>query len=624
VRATTDTTEPAGHAKTYLATGCDCWPDAPRSTTLAVRASRLTRGSPHALSAVTDGPRVRPDAGADVADPETQLVARRRAGPEGGEALATVVRGGGALTRGRGQPVGRSRRLHPTPTGDAVRPEPASRPQLRRALSPIQPFRLPIGRVLLPSPFSRAPQRETSVAGEKPPPEQVPAKDGVERRGRPADGGSRSLIHLRCREGLLEIQLERGFAVGDLVPLKAIPGRRWLPNRGIWTVPDSPASHEALKRAFGDRLVFRRESPGGVGAPRTGVAGEGARDGGSAPHSREERTLARGEIEETVARLRTIMRTRGYSPKTERAYLGWVRRFCRFHATVVSHIEDVNVVHAHSFLEHLANHEGLAPKSRNQAASALGFLFREILGRDDMAQVPRASGPRRIPTVLSHREATRVIAMLNGKYRLIASLLYSAGLRIEECLNMRVKDVDFELRQILVRDGKGRKDRFVPLADRVCDPLRAQLRRVAELHARSRKEGGGWVSLPGALHRKDPSAGYELAWQFVFPAAVVRVDPSTGRPSRAPLHATAVQRAVKDALKRSGIQKRASCHTFRHSFATELLRSGCDIRTLQQVMGHKDIRTTMIYLHAVQQTGLGIRSPFDRPDEENEESWLSG
>jgi integron integrase len=313
--------------------------------------------------------------------------------------------------------------------------------------------------------------------------------------------------------------------------------------------------------------------------------------------------------------MRQAFKVREYSRKTELAYISWAQRFLRFHADSADRPDDLAGSHATAFLEHLATVERLAARSRNQAASALGFMFRQVLGRDEMADVARAKGPARLPVVLSHREVICVLRQLTGKYFLICVLLYSAGVRIEECLRVRVKDIDFELRQILVRDGKGRKDRYVPLARRAVDLLRAQIRRVAELHEKDRARGHGWVPLPGALHRKDPEAGYALGWQWVFPASGINTDPATGRTCRWPLHATAVQREVKRAVRRSGITKRATCHTFRHSFATETLRGGCDIRTLQHVMGHKDIRTTMIYLHVVEQTGLSMRSPLDRPDD---------
>jgi integron integrase len=323
----------------------------------------------------------------------------------------------------------------------------------------------------------------------------------------------------------------------------------------------------------------------------------------------------RRDAEAALDAMRRMLRTREYSRRTEQSYVAWVRRFFGFHAAALGGVESLNASHASAFLEHLATREGLAAKSRNQAASALGFMFREILGRDELADIPRARGPQRVPAVLSHREVLRVLRELTGKYFLIAVLLYSAGLRVEECLRLRVKDVDFELRQILVRDGKGRKDRYVPLAHRAAGLLRAQIRRIAELHEKDRAAGHGWAALPGALHRKDPMAGYDLGWQWLFPASTTNTDPATGKSGRWPLHVTAVQREVKRAVRRSGIPKRATCHTFRHSFATESLRGGCDIRKLQHMMGHKDIRTTTIYLHVVEQTGLFIRSPLDRPDD---------
>jgi integron integrase len=313
--------------------------------------------------------------------------------------------------------------------------------------------------------------------------------------------------------------------------------------------------------------------------------------------------------------LARTVRTREYSRKTERAYVGWTRRFIQFHEGRVNRPENLTASHAQAFLEHLALSERLAARSRNQAASALSFVFREILGRDEMADVARARNPKRVPMVLTHREVLHVLEHLRGKFFLIVVLLYSAGLRLEECMRLRVKDVDFELRQIMIRDGKGSKDRYVPLARRAAELLRAQFARVKEQHNRDRARGHGWAPLPAALDRKDPTAGFDFGWQYIFPATTLNPDPATGKHGRWPLHATAAQRVVKRAVRAAGITKRASCHTFRHSFATEALRGGCDIRTLQHVMGHKDIRTTMIYLHVVEQTGFYVRSPLDRPDD---------
>jgi integron integrase len=398
----------------------------------------------------------------------------------------------------------------------------------------------------------------------------------------------------------VQVRFGRGFTADDLEVVKRIRGRRWHPDTRTWHLPHSEAVLSSLQRGFGDRLV--------VDEPVTDVA-EAADPGtafGGVPTTTESPAL--------VAELRRVLRLREYSGKTEKAYAAWVQRYLRWTSQTGeiagARLDEAGMV---AFLEHLG-HEGLAARSRNQAASALHFLLREVLGRDDVA-LPRARGPVRMPLVLTHREVMRVLGELSGKYQVVGMLLYSSGLRIGECLSLRIKDIDFDLRQILVRDGKGRKDRYVPLAARAVDRARAQVRSALEQHRKDLEAGHGWAPLPGALHRKDPAAGFEPGWQFLFPASTINADPATGRTGRWSLHVTAAERAFKSAVRRSGTTKRATCHTLRHSFATETLRGGCDIRTLQQIMGHRDIRTTTIYLHVVQQTGLHIRSPLDRADD---------
>lgn len=395
----------------------------------------------------------------------------------------------------------------------------------------------------------------------------------------------------------IRVRLGRGFTAVDLEIVKRIHGRRWQRDTRVWRLPHSPAALASLQRGFGDRLVLdgaAAERP----AQDTSAAVAGAAD-----------------ADALVAELRRVVRLREYSRKTEKAYVGWVRRYFQWARQELAEegAALLDEERAIAFLEHLV-HEGLTAGSRNQAASALNFLLREVLHRDDVA-LPRAAGPVRMPLVLTHREVMRLLRELRGKYLLIGMLHYSSGLRIGECLSLRIKDIDFELRQILVRDGKGRKDRYVPLAGRAIDRLRAQIRRVLEQHGTDLRNGHGWAPLPGAMHRKDPGAGYEPGWQFLFPARTINVDETTARTGRWSLHVTSAEREFKAALRRSGITKRATCHTLRHSFATETLRGGCDIRTLQHVMGHRDIRTTTIYLHVVQHTGMYIRSPLDRPDE---------
>jgi integron integrase len=427
----------------------------------------------------------------------------------------------------------------------------------------------------------------------------------------------------------VHVRFGSGFTAADLEIVKAIRGRRWQREARTWWLPRSPSVLASLRRGFAERLVIDGEPCTAVGssparpctltadAPAgTWMAGDAAADvamsaargaaAGAGPSANEDGPAL-------VAELRRVVRLREYSRKTEKAYVSWVQRYLSWTqqggGAAAASIDERCMV---AFLGHLS-HEGLAARSRNQAASALHFLSREVLQRDDVA-LPRARGPVRMPLVLTHGEVMRLLRELSGKYQVVGMLLYSSGLRIGECLSLRIKDIDFELRQILIRDGKGRKDRYVPLAARAIDRVRTQARLALDRHSRDLAGRYGWAPLPGALHRKDPGAGYQPGWQFLFAASAINADPSTGRTGRWSLHVTAAERAFKAAVLRSGITKRATCHTLRHSFATETLRGGCDIRTLRQIMGHRDIRTTMTYLHVVEQTGLHVRSPLDRPD----------
>lgn len=315
------------------------------------------------------------------------------------------------------------------------------------------------------------------------------------------------------------------------------------------------------------------------------------------------------QIEELLARAQRAMASREYSRRTRSAYLTWIRQFLLFHKS--THPTGLAEAHAERFLEYLEARRGLAAKTRNQAASAVAFLYREILGSDAMSEVARPRNRKSVPVVLSRQEVARLLAELRGKYWLICALLYGTGMRLNECLSLRVKDLDFDLGQIAVRDGKGGSNRFVPLPDHLRDPLTRQVARAREVMRHDRRSGGGWAPLPGALHRKDPKAGQTLGWQHLFPASRVSKDPATGKRGRRHLHATAVQKHVKRAAREAHLLKPATCHSLRHSFATQMLRDGCDIRVLQKLMGHADVRTTMIYLHATDQIGIGLRSPID-------------
>jgi len=267
-----------------------------------------------------------------------------------------------------------------------------------------------------------------------------------------------------------------------------------------------------------------------------------------------------------------------------------------------------------AFLSDLATRGHVSASTQNQALSALLFLYRTVLGRnlEGLDETVRAPRPVRLPVVLAREEVRAVLARMPPVHRLVGTLLYGGGLRLLEALRLRVKDVDFERRQLVVREGKGNRDRATPLPRVAEAPLRKHLERVRALHLGDLAAGVAGPPLPGGLARKYPNAPREWAWQWVFPATRIGVDPETGRRFRHHLHETAVQRAVKEAANAAGLAKRVTSHTFRHSFATHLLEDGSDIRTVQELLGHRELRTTMIYTHVLQQGPLGVRSPADR------------
>lgn len=311
-----------------------------------------------------------------------------------------------------------------------------------------------------------------------------------------------------------------------------------------------------------------------------------------------------------LERVRVRLRTRHYSRSTERAYVSWIRRYVLFHGR--RHPKELGARHVGEFLSWLATERAVAPVTQNQALHAILFLYREVLGIHSVAKVDfvRARRRRRIPVVLSRTEVRLVLRALSGKYRLAGHLLYGSGLRLRECLQLRVKDVDFSYRQIIVREGKGDKDRRTVLALAVIPPLQRHIERVRLLHQADLDAGCGEVSLPRALARKYPNAPREWRWQFIFPASRRARDPVDGRFKRHHLHPTSVQKAVRSAARSCNLSKNVTCHTFRHSFATHLLESGADIRTVQELLGHKDIRTTSIYTHVLNR-GLAVQSPLD-------------
>jgi integron integrase len=305
------------------------------------------------------------------------------------------------------------------------------------------------------------------------------------------------------------------------------------------------------------------------------------------------------------------IRARHYSRRTEKAYVHWIKRYIFFHGK--RHPVEMGTAEVTAFLTSLAVDSKVAASTQNQALSALLFLYREVLGVDLpwLDDVVRAKRPQHLPVVLTRDEVRAVLQRLHGVPRLMATLLYGAGLRLLECCRLRVKDVDFATNQIVIRDGKGRKDRPTMLPATIKTALDAHIERVREQHQADLRRGAGWVELPGALLRKYPNAGRDWGWQWVFPATRIYVDGVTGH-RRHHLHESVLQRAVKDAVRTAGIAKPATCHTFRHSFATHLLEESHDIRTVQELLGYQDVSTTMIYTHVLNRDPSGVQSPADR------------
>lgn len=309
--------------------------------------------------------------------------------------------------------------------------------------------------------------------------------------------------------------------------------------------------------------------------------------------------------------VRAAIRLRHYSRRTEKAYAGWVRRFILFHGK--RHPAEMGKAEVSSFLSHLAVEAKVSASTQNQALSALLFLYGEVLNQELgwLDEIVRAKRPARLPVVLGREEVRALLRSLCGVEALMASLLYGGGLRLLECCRLRVKDVDFSRNEILVRDGKGARDRVTLLPAAVAAPLTAHLERVRVQHERDLREGLGSVELPLALERKYPRAAFEWGWQWVFPATRHYTDPVSGRRRRHHLHESVLQKAVREAALRARIVRPVSCHALRHSFATHLLENGYDIRTIQELLGHKDVSTTMIYTHVLNRGGRGVRSPLD-------------
>lgn len=309
-----------------------------------------------------------------------------------------------------------------------------------------------------------------------------------------------------------------------------------------------------------------------------------------------------------IAVIRDALRTKGYAYKTEKAYMNWIRRYIRFH--LPSHPREVATDGVKKFLTHLAVDEHVSGGTQNQALAALLFLYQVLGVQLGNIEMVRAKKDKRLPTVLSVDEVMRVLENMSGVYRIMAEIMYGGGLRLNECLTLRVKDVDLFNRRITLRDTKSNQDRVTCLASSIIPALQLHLAKIQAQHTEDLANGYGEVELPFALEKKYPGAPFEWGWQYVFPAAQFSTDPRSKHVRRHHIFETSVQRAVKDAARKAGISKPVGPHTLRHCFATHLLEGGTDIRTIQDLLGHKDLKTTMVYTHVV--GGSAVRSPLDR------------
>jgi len=313
-----------------------------------------------------------------------------------------------------------------------------------------------------------------------------------------------------------------------------------------------------------------------------------------------------------LMRVRLALRTRHYSLKTEKAYVQWVKAYVKFHG--LKHPEVLDASHVAAFLTHLATKARVASSTQNQALCALVFLYKHVLNKPlgDFEGLVWAKKPKRLPVVLTRDEVKRVLAGMHGTKLLMGRLLYGGGLRQAECHRLRVKDIDFNYRQIQIWESKGARSRITMLPEAVIPTLQRHMNAVYRLHQQELRQGHGQVSLPNALERKYPNAAREWKWQYIFPSVRISEDPVSGEKRRHHMDPSVLRKAVSKSARQAGIQKKVTCHTFRHSFATHLLEDGYDIRTVQELLGHRSVKTTMVYTHVLNRGGLGVISPADR------------
>jgi len=329
------------------------------------------------------------------------------------------------------------------------------------------------------------------------------------------------------------------------------------------------------------------------------------------PGNKENNFSQQRDKPKLLDKVTAFMRTRHYSKRTEEAYLDWIKRYIVFHNK--KHPAEMGEKEINQFLNHLAVKENVSASTQNLALCAIIFLYKHILKKDPgELNFTWAKKGKKLPVVFSRTEVGKIISKLSGVNWIMINLLYGSGLRLMECVRLRVKDIDFENNNIVVRDGKGKKDRITVLPEKLKEKLELHLEKVEKLHKKDLEEGYGTVHLPDALEKKYRNASRELGWQYIFPASQISFDERTGKSRRHHVDESVLQKAVKDAIKKAGIRKQGSCHTFRHSFATHLLEDGYDIRTVQDLLGHENVNTTMIYTHVMKRGGLGVKSPADK------------
>lgn len=388
-----------------------------------------------------------------------------------------------------------------------------------------------------------------------------------------------------------DIKVDFAYDPAVVAMIKTIRNRRWHPDGKYWSFPNTAAKLNEILTIFADEDL----------------------DIDPVLNSSRIKPLQKTSINISLLdRVRNVIRLKHYSLKTERSYIPWIGRYLQFHKQQDPAQMDSKEIEA--FLSHLAVHDKVSASTQNQAFNAILFLYKHVLKKElgESINAIRAKQSVYLPVVMTKEEVTKLIDAVPAENRLMIKLIYGSGLRLMECLRLRVKDIDFGNGQLIVRDGKGMKDRMTVLPENLIQPLQEHLQHVKVIHENDVAEGYGSVYLPYALERKYPKAAWQFVWQYVFPAKKVSKDPLTGIIRRHHVHENNLQRAVKDAAMVSGIMKRVTIRALRHSFATHLLEAGYDIRTVQELLGHSDVSTTMIYTHVLNRPGIGVKSPLDR------------